>query len=116
MVNVDLCRFVNGLKLICISQLGLTYCVIHFHDRNKIHLVHFGEIRCSLSACETVRQPAALCSRNILPVRVDLYFVCLAEGADFSVRGIVPFSPMWSRGFRDFEICFVEFISWEQAF
>lgn len=43
-------------------------------------------------------------------------FVCLAEGADRSVRGIVPFSPVWSRGFRDFEICCVEFISREQAF
>lgn len=46
---------------------------------------------------------------------LDLYFVCWAEGLEFSVRGIVSLSPAWSRGFRDFEICFVEFISWEQA-
>lgn len=39
MVKVALSRFVNSFKLICISQLGLTYCVTHFE--NKSLLVRF---------------------------------------------------------------------------
>lgn len=41
--------------------------------------------------------------------RFNLYFVVLAEGTIFYVGGFLLLSPRWSRGFRDFEIFFVEF-------
>lgn len=109
--QVDLSRFVNSFNLYFTTQLWL--CGTHFRKQNEALVVYPGfKSDAVLSAGENSRPCADEAFR--LSGWICICVFGLKE-ADFSERGIVSCSPAWSRGFRDFEICFVEFISREQA-
>lgn len=101
------------IALIFISQLSCGF-VAHISESKNETLVVYPGFRSDavLSACENSRFCAdeAFCLSGGICICV---FGLKEE--DFSERGIVSSSPAWSRGFGDFEICFVEFISREQA-
>lgn len=104
MVDVDLSRTVNSFKLICIPQLGLTYCVTHFKGQNE-------NPPRELRADGTQMKPL---ESSLLSGRICV--LCLRPKKQTSpCEGLFPSSPGWSRGFGDFEICFVELMSWEQV-